>query len=61
MGVKQFFGVLITTLFVILILFIYEHRPITTTVLIQAGHEGRTSGNTGFNQWKNIERVDWEI
>jgi len=43
-----------------LILFIYEHRPITTTVLIQAGHEGRTSGNTGSINGKYRE-VDWNI
>ncbi len=47
MTIRQFFGLLIGSLFIILIVLIYKNRPITTTVLIQAGHEGRKVGNTG--------------
>jgi len=60
MSVKQFFGLLIGGLFITLIVFIYKYRPITTTVLIQAGHEGRKVGNTGSINGKYKE-VDWNI
>ncbi len=40
-------GVLIGGLFFLLVLAIYNHRVINTTVLIQEGHVGRTKGNIG--------------
>ena len=60
MRVKQFFGIIISSLFIVLIVLIYKNRTTTTTVLIQAGHEGRKVGNTGSING-NIKEVDWNI
>jgi hypothetical protein len=60
MTLKQLFGIIIGSLFLILIVSIYNNRAINTTVLIQAGHDGRTFGNTGSVHGKYKE-VDWNI
>jgi len=60
MTIRQLFGFLIGALFLTLVISIYNNRPINTTVLIQAGHAGRTFGNTGSVNGKYRE-VDWNI
>jgi hypothetical protein len=60
MTIRQLFGLLISGLFIILVVTIYNHRPINSTVLIQAGHDGRTFGNTGSINGKYRE-VDWNV
>lgn len=57
---KQLFGFLIAGLFILLVVAIYNNRVINTTVLLQAGHEGRTTGNIGSVNGKYKE-VDWNI
>ena len=44
---KKLFGFLIGGLFILLLVAIYKNQVVNTTVLLQAGHEGRTKGNTG--------------
>lgn len=58
MNIKQLFGVLIGGLFLTLIIAIYNSKVINTTVLLQAGHEGRTRGNIGSVQG-DLKEVDW--
>lgn len=55
---RQLFGFLIGGLFILLIVAIYNNKVINTTVLLQAGHEGRTKGNTGSINGKYSE-VEW--
>lgn len=47
MSVRAVLGLLIGVLFFLLIMAIFNNRVITTTVLIQEGHVGRTKGNIG--------------
>ena len=47
-------------LFIALIVEIYNNRPINTTVVIQAGHDGRIFGNTGSVNGKYKE-VEWNL
>ncbi len=60
MTLRQLFSFLIGVLFIALIVEIFNNRPINTTVLIQAGHEGRIIGNTGSINGKYKE-VDWNV
>jgi len=60
MSIRQLFGFLIAGLFILLVVSIYNNRVINTTVLLQAGHEGRTKGNTGSINGDKKE-VDWNI
>jgi N-acetylmuramoyl-L-alanine amidase len=60
MSIKQLFGFLIIVLFIALIIEIYNNRPINTTVVIQAGHDGRIFGNTGSVNGKYKE-VEWNL
>ncbi len=60
MSVRKLFMFLIGSLFIILIVSLILNRPINTTVLIQAGHAGRTFGNTGSVNGEYRE-VDWNI
>jgi len=60
MTLKQLFGVLIGVLFFALIIEILNNKPINTTVLIQAGHDGRVVGNTGSVNGRYRE-VDWNV
>jgi len=60
MHIRQLFGLLIGGLFLALIIAIYNSRVINTTVLLQAGHEGRTRGNIGSVQG-HLKEVDWNI
>jgi N-acetylmuramoyl-L-alanine amidase len=47
MSVRAVLGLLIGVLFFLLMMAIFNNRVINTTVLIQEGHVGRTTGNTG--------------
>jgi len=47
MSVRAVLGLLIGTLFFLLMMAIFNNRVINTTVLIQEGHVGRVTGNTG--------------
>lgn len=58
MSVRSVFGFIIAALFFLLILAIYNSRVINTTVLIQEGHVGRFTGNTGSIH-NGIKEVDW--
>ena len=60
MNIRQLFGVLIGGLFLVLVIAIYKTKVINTTVLLQAGHEGRTKGNIGSSQG-NLKEVNWNI
>jgi hypothetical protein len=57
---RKLFGFLIGGLFLLLIIAIYNNRVVNTTVLLQAGHEGRTSGNIGSINGKYKE-LDWNV
>ena len=57
---KQLFAFLIGGLFLLLVIAIYNNKVVNTTVLLQAGHEGRTTGNIGSVNGKHRE-VDWNI
>ncbi|NEW61227.1 hypothetical protein GSY74_08020 [Sulfurovum sp. bin170] len=57
---RKLFGFLIGGLFILLIVAIYNNQVVNTTVLLQAGHEGRTTGNIGSVNGKYRE-VDWNI
>jgi hypothetical protein len=57
---KQLFGFLIAGLFILLVVAIYNNSVVNTTVLLQAGHEGRTKGNIGSINGKYKE-VEWNI
>ena len=52
----SFFAILI----ILLIVYIIYMGVRTTEVVIQAGHEGRTTGNTGA-QTKHYKEVDWNV
>ena len=52
----SFFAILI----ILLIVYVIYMGVRTTEVVIQAGHEGRTTGNTGA-QTKQYREVDWNI
>ena len=55
---RQLFGLLIGGLFLALVIAIYNSKVINTTVLLQAGHEGRTHGNIGSVQGA-LKEVNW--
>ncbi len=55
---RQLFGLLIGGLFLALVIAIYNSKVINTTVLLQAGHEGRTRGNIGSAQGA-LKEVEW--
>ncbi len=55
---RQLFALLIGGLFILLIVAIYNNKVINTTVLLQAGHEGRTYGNIGSINGEYRE-MDW--
>lgn len=55
---RKLFGLIIGGLFILLLVSIYQMRVVNTTVLIQAGHEGRTKGNIGSMQG-DLKEVDW--
>ena len=55
---KQLFGFLIGGLFILLIVAIYNNKVVNTTVLLQAGHEGRITGNIGSINGQYRE-MDW--
>jgi N-acetylmuramoyl-L-alanine amidase len=69
MSVRTVLGLLIGILFFLLMMAIFNNRVINTTVLIQEGHVGRLTGNTGSihnglveSKWnaivgKEIERI----
>jgi hypothetical protein len=57
---RQLFGLLIGGLFLALVIAIYNSKVINTTVLLQAGHEGRTRGNVGSVHGK-LKEVEWNI
>jgi N-acetylmuramoyl-L-alanine amidase len=69
MSVRAVLGLLIGVLFFLLMMAIFNNRVVSTTVLIQEGHVGRTSGNTGSiynglveSKWnsivgKEVERI----
>ena len=52
----SFFALLI----ILLIVYVVYMGARTTEVVIQAGHEGRTTGNTGA-QTKHYKEVDWNV
>lgn len=58
MGVRIIFGFLIGGLFLLLFVALFNGGVINTTVLIQEGHVGRTSGNTG-SVHNGIAEVKW--
>jgi hypothetical protein len=55
---RRVFAFIIGGLFLLLIVAIYNNQVINTTVLLQAGHEGRTNGNIGSINGKYRE-MDW--
>ena len=69
MSVRAVLGLLIGVLFFLLVMAIFNNRVINTTVLIQEGHVGRITGNTGSihnglveSKWntvvgKEVERI----
>ena len=60
MTLRQLFGFLIGGIFILLIVFIFNNKVINTTVLLQAGHEGRIKGNIGSMNG-DLKEVDWNI
>lgn len=61
MSVRAVLGLLIGVLFFLLVMAIFNNRVINTTVLIQEGHVGRITGNTGSihnglveSEWNSI-------
>jgi len=61
MRIQNFVAVVISIIVLfILIISIYWSQKKPIPVIIQAGHEGRTVGNTG-SSYKNIREVDWNI
>ncbi len=57
---RKLLGLIIGGLFLLLIVTIYKMRVVNTTVLLQAGHEGRTKGNIGSIHG-HLKEVDWNI
>jgi len=55
---KKLLNFIIASLFILLIVTIFKMRVINTTVLLQAGHEGRTTGNTGSIHG-DLKEADW--
>jgi hypothetical protein len=55
---RQLFGFIIGGLFILLLVAIYNNQVVNTTVLLQAGHEGRTNGNIGSINGKYRE-MEW--
>jgi hypothetical protein len=55
---RKLFGLIIGGLFILLLVAIYKNQVINTTVLLQAGHEGRTEGNIGSINGQYRE-MDW--
>jgi len=58
MNFRPILAFIIGGLFLLLIVTIYNNRVINTTVLLQAGHEGRTKGNIGSING-NYREVNW--
>jgi N-acetylmuramoyl-L-alanine amidase len=59
-SVRTVLGVLIGGLFFILMMAIFNNKVINTTVLIQAGHEGRTKGNIG-SIYNGLVESKWNV
>jgi len=55
---RKLFSFLIGGLFILLIVAIFNNQVVNTTVLLQAGHEGRTTGNIGSINGKYKE-MEW--
>ena len=58
MSVRGVFNLLIGGMFLLFLIYIYNHRVINTTVFIQEGHVGRLTGNIG-SVHKGIKEMDW--
>jgi N-acetylmuramoyl-L-alanine amidase len=57
-SVKAVLNSLIGVLFLLFLIYIYNHRVINTTVFIQEGHVGRLTGNIG-SVHRGIKEMDW--
>lgn len=60
MSVRSIVNFIVLTIIVLLVYAIWTKSAINTTVLLQAGHEGRSKGNIGSINGKYRE-VDWNI
>ena len=61
MKIKNIIGVVFSLFIILLITFaVYWQYKAPISVVIQAGHEGRTSGNTGAVNGK-LQEVEWNI
>ena len=58
MSVRAVLNSLIGGLFLLFLIYIYNHRVINTTVFIQEGHVGRLTGNIG-SVHRGIKEMDW--
>jgi len=58
MSVRAVLGIMIGSMITLLIIGIIKTRVINTTVLIQEGHVGRTSGNIG-SIYNGLKEVTW--
>jgi len=57
-SVRAVFNMLIGGLFLLFLIYIYNHRVVNTTVLIQEGHVGRIIGSTG-SVHRGIKESEW--
>jgi N-acetylmuramoyl-L-alanine amidase len=57
-SVRAVLNSLIGGLFLLFLIYIYNHRVINTTVFIQEGHVGRLTGNIG-SVHRDIKEMDW--
>jgi N-acetylmuramoyl-L-alanine amidase len=57
-SVRAVLNLLIGGLFLLFLIYIYNHRVINTTVFIQEGHVGRLTGNIG-SVHRGIKEMDW--
>jgi N-acetylmuramoyl-L-alanine amidase len=57
-SVRAVLNSLIGGLFLLFLIYIYNHRVINTTVFIQEGHVGRLTGNIG-SVHRGIKEMDW--
>jgi len=60
MNIRTVVNFIVLGILALLIYAIATKRVVTTTVLLQAGHEGRTKGNIGSING-NYNEVDWNI
>ena len=60
MSVRSVLMFLIGAMFFILMMAIFNNRVVNTTVLIQAGHEGRTKGNIG-SVYNGLVESKWNV